>query len=605
MSFRRLLALTGCWLGFAWPLTAFAQGPEPSRPLRGELAWITPAVEAPRVSFRTFESAAAKTKVSYHIYLPAAYERLPEQRFPVVYWLHGSGGGLPGIPKVAAHFDAAVAAAKTPPCLVVFVNGLAEGMYVDWKDGSAPIESIIVKELVPLIDASYRTIASREGRLLDGYSMGGYGAARLGFKYPELFRAVSIMGGGPLQAELKQTPRADRQRAAEVLDSVYGGDQDYFRSVSPRRLAEENAAAIARDSLIRQVCGDEDETYQNNLEFHQHLDQLKIPHAWKVLPGVDHDPLKTLAELGDENWEFYRQAFGPPDTKVQSEKESPSPKSLQSEFEIALKVGRQMRRAVVFNAPTDGSKRPAVLALHGGMGSAEVMRRNSRFDPVAKANVLMVVYPEGTDFGGGRHAWNTGYLLRRQVRDADDIAFLDSLIDKLINEHGADPARIYMTGGSNGGMMTFVYAVARPERLAAIAPVVASMFTFEKKPAVPLPILIINGARDEEVPLEGGLSRNPLVSRAQEAPFKPLEEVVRFWVEVNQSQADPKVTVEGTVTTTRYAASNSGATTEFVLDSAGGHGWPGSRSRRDGPSPISSFQGADLIWDFFKDKRRQ
>lgn len=162
-----------------------------------------------------------------------------------------------------------------------------------------------------------------------------------------------------------------------------------------------------------------------------------------------------------------------------------------------------------------------------------------------------------------------------------------------------------MTGGSNGGMMTLVYAVARPERLAAIAPVVASMFTFEKKPSVPVPILIINGAQDEEVPLEGGLSRNPLVRRAQDAPFKPLDEVVQFWVEVNQSQADPKVTVEGTVTTKRYAASNSGAATEFVLDSAGGHGWPGSRSRRDGQSPIASFEGADVIWDFFKDKRRQ
>jgi endo-1,4-beta-xylanase len=64
-------------------------------------------------------------------------------------------------------------------------------MYVDWKDGSAPMETIIVKELVPHIDATYRTIATREGRLLDGYSMGGYGAARLGFKYHDLFLAVA------------------------------------------------------------------------------------------------------------------------------------------------------------------------------------------------------------------------------------------------------------------------------------------------------------------------------------------------------------------------------------------------------------------------------
>jgi poly(3-hydroxybutyrate) depolymerase len=603
MKSKLPVSLVGICLLLCVTLAGSAQTLEAKQGQGKELAWVTQEVKAPRVSFKTFESSAAKTKVSYHIYLPAGYDRDQEQRFPVVYWLHGSGGGLPGIPKVAAHFDAAIEAGKTPPCLVVFVNGMPEGMYVDWKDGSAPVETVIVKELVPLIDKTYRTVATREGRMLDGYSMGGYGSARLGFKYPEMFRAISIMGGGPLQAELKQTPRAGRQRAAEVLNQVYGGDQEYFISVSPRQLAKENAEAIAKGSLVRQVCGDQDETFQNNLEFHQHLEQLKIPHTWQVLRGVDHNPMKTLEALGDENWVFYRRAFG---QSEQAEKAEPKAKAAgKSEFELTFKVGKLDRRALVVNAPLDGSKRPTVLALHGGQGSAEVMRANSRFDPVAKSNGVMVVYPEGTDFGGGRHAWNTGYLLRRQVRDADDIAYLDTLIEKLIKEHGADPTRIYMTGGSNGGMMTYVYAVARPERLAAVAPVVASMFSFEKKPSVPLPILIINGAKDEEVPLEGGMSRNPLVSRAQDAPYKPLKDVVQFWVEVNKSKSEPQVTTDGTVTTTSYAASNSGAATEFIVDSAGGHGWPGTRARRVGQGPIASFNGAERVWEFFKDKRRE
>jgi poly(3-hydroxybutyrate) depolymerase len=577
--------------------SATAQSQESRTDSQSNLAWVTAEIPAPRVSFRTFDSAAAKTKVSYHIYTPAAYDQDTQRRFPVVYWLHGSGGGLPGIPRVAALFDAAIAEGMTPPCLVVFVNGLVEGMYVDWKDGSAPIETIIIKELIPHIDATYRTIASRDGRLLDGYSMGGYGSARLGFKYTDLFSAVSIMGGGPLQAELIQTPRAGRLRAAEVLQKVYGGDQEYFRSVSPRRLAKENAEAITKGSLIRMVCGDQDETFSNNLAFHLHLQELAIPHSWTVLEGIDHNPMKTLEALGDSNWQFYRQAFDPA-------KKTPSPPR-KSEVEINFQVKQQDRRAVIVNAPTDGTKRPVVIALHGGQGSAEIMRGNSGFDPVAKANEFMVVYGEGTDFGGNRHAWNTGFLLRRQVKDADDIAYLDTLIDKLIQEHDADPTRIYMTGGSNGGMMTFVYAVARPERLAAAAPVVASMFTFDKKPAVPLPILIINGAKDEEVPLEGGMSRNALVRRAQDAPYKPLKDVVEFWVNVNQSQKPEQVVTKRTLTTTTYAASPKGAATEFVVDSVGAHGWPGTRARRQGNAPISSFSGAELVWEFFKDKQRK
>jgi poly(3-hydroxybutyrate) depolymerase len=497
---------------------------------------------------------------------------------------------------VAGLFDAAIQAGKTPPCLVVFVNGLREGMYVDWKDGSAPIESMMIKELIPHIDTKYRTLAKREARLLDGYSMGGYGAARLGFKYTQLFRGISIMGGGPLQAELIQAPRASRQRATEVLDKVYGGDQEYFRSVSPRRLAEQNAKAIRELSIIRHVCGDQDETFENNRTFHLWMEKLDIPHTWTVLEGVDHNPLKTLEALGDSNWDFYRKVFTQTADKPVN--------NLKADFEITLKIEQQQRRAIVVNAPIDGSKRPAVIALHGGQGSAQVMRANSSFDPLARSAGFMVVYPEGTEFGNGRHAWNTGFLLRRQVRDADDIGYLDRLIDKLINEHGADPERIYMTGGSNGGMMTFVYAAQRADRLAAIAPVVASMFTFDKKPAVPLPILMINGGKDEEVPLEGGMSKNPLVKVAQDAPYKPLSDVVDFWVKVNQSQSNPEVRKEGSVTMTLYAATEAGAATESVVDSLGGHGWPGSRSRREGNGPIQSFSGAQRVWEFFKDKKR-
>ena len=592
-NFRLVLSLLSFTFGTLQ--CAFCQIPEPQNSSDLKINWVTSEIKGPGVSFHTFDSDAAKTQVSYHIYKPKAYEQDSTRRFPVVYWLHGSGGGLPGIPRVASWFDAAIEAGKAPPCLVVFVNGLAEGMYVDWKDGSAPIETVIVKELLPHIDSAYRTIASREGRILDGYSMGGYGAARLGFKHTELFKGISIMGGGPLQPELVQTPRAGRQRAAEVLQKVYGNDQEYFKNVSPRRLAEANAEAISTRCIIRHVCGDLDETYANNLAFHQHLEKLGIPHQWRVLQEVDHNPMKTLAALGDSNWEFYNSVFNAPKTTTL--------KHEKPDFELVFDVEKQLRRAIVVNAPIDNTLRPVVLALHGGQGSAKVMQANSGFDQVARKNDFMVVYPEGTEFGNNRHAWNTGFLLRRQVQNSNDVAYLDTLIDKLIADHGADPSRVYITGGSNGGMMTFVYAVARTDRLAAAAPVVASMFTFDSKPTSPLPILIINGAKDDEVPIEGGMSRNPLVRRGQEAPFKSIDQVVEFWMQVNKSQSPPTIVKVGTLTNTTYASSADGAPTELIVDSVGGHGWPGSRARRENTTPITAFSGAEKVWDFFKDKK--
>jgi len=599
-----LLASIAC-LGRA---SATVSEPPASRPAAEPIAWVTRAIKAPRVSHRTFESAAAKTAVSYHVYTPAAYDSAPERRFPVVYWLHGSGGGLSGIPMVARSFDEAIDAGKLPPCLVVFVNGLEMGMYVDWSNGAAPVESVVVKDLVPHIDATYRTIAARDGRLLDGFSMGGYGAARFGFKYPEMFRAVSIMGAGPMQEALRNTPRASKIQAAELLEQVYGGSQERFLEASPRTLARTNAATIAQGSLVRVVIGDRDETYENNVAFHEHLEALKIPHEWRVLKGIGHDPMAVMKELGDSNWEFYRKAFGEPVKPGGASLPggaAPSRKPASSaDGAISLQVKGVKRTALFANAPTDGSLRPAVLVLHGGSGSADRMRASSGFDSVAQTNGFMVVYAEGTEFGDDRHAWNTGHLLRRQVRDADDIAYFDALIDTIVRDHGADPSRIYMTGASNGGMMTFVYAVARPERLAAIAPVVASMFTFDTTPAVPLPILIINGAKDEEVPLEGGMSRNRIVRVAQATPFKPLTEVVQFWKRVNKSKTEPVTQTNGTVTTTTYAAGEGGAVTEFVVDSAGGHGWPGARARRGDNTPIMSFKGAERVWEFFKEKSR-
>jgi len=582
---------------------------QPRTPSSPTVLWVTRAVAAPRVSFHTFDSASTKTAVSYHLYTPAAYDREKERRLPVVYWLHGSGGGLSGIPSVARHFDEAIEAGKAPPCLVVFVNGLEMGMYVDWADGSAPVESMVVKDLVAHIDATRRTIATREGRLLDGFSMGGYGAARLGFKYPEVFRAVSMMGSGPLQETLTHTPRASDMQAEELLARVFGGSQENFLKESPRTLAATNAETIAKGSLVRMVIGDKDSLYANNLAFRAHLESLRIPHEWIVLEGVDHDPKATLQKLGDDNWPFYRKAFGgaadamAPAKPKEDAKPASVPKTASGE--IKLRVHDTDRRAIFVNAPADGTKRPAVIVLHGGMGSAEQMRATSGFDAVAREEGFLVVYGHGTEFGEGRHAWNTGHLLRRQVRDADDIAYLDALIDAIVRDHGADPARIYMTGGSNGGMMTYVYAVARPERLAAIAPVIASMFSFEKVPSVPLPALIINGARDEEVPLKGGMSGNRLVSRAQATPFKPVAEVVDFWVRANKSTTVGVTKVDGTVTTTTYAAGEGGAVTEFVVDSAGGHGWPGTRSRRAASAePIASFKGAERVWEFFRGKSR-
>jgi polyhydroxybutyrate depolymerase len=274
------------------------------------------------------------------------------------------------------------------------------------------------------------------------------------------------------------------------------------------------------------------------------------------------------------------------------------------EKELTFMVGSAKRRAILVNEQTGKSPWPAVIVLHGGNGNAEIQRKRTGFDEVAKKEKFTVIYAEGTSWRPGLHAWNTGYLLRRQVGEADDIGYFDTLLDLLIKDHRIDPKNIFMTGGSNGAMMTFVYAVNRSDRLAGIAPVVGAMFSFDKKPSRPVPVLMINGKMDNEVPVEGGMSRNPLVRRGQLTPYKPLDETISFWVSVNHSEETPKIQTSGTVTTKKFSKKESGVETVSILDSSGGHGWPGTSSSRFDNVPIQSFKGAEKVWDFFKSQLR-
>jgi len=280
----------------------------------------------------------------------------------------------------------------------------------------------------------------------------------------------------------------------------------------------------------------------------------------------------------------------------------PAAAKSRSAEEVILEVNGSPRRALVTGATRGKSPVPAVLILHGGMGTADRMR-HAGFDRLAKSEGFMAVYPEGTKTTIG-HSWNTGYVDRGTVASSDDIEYLDSLIELIVREYGADPSRIYMTGASNGGMMTMVYAVKRAERLAAVAPVVAAMFDFEEKPTVPLPILMINGGKDTEVPIEGGWSKNPLVRRSQTAPYKSLDETIRFWTKVNRTKSRPAVHQHGQVKTISYTPAMLGAPVEALIDLSGTHGWPGRRPARQFAAPTKSIDATAKIWNFFKKHRR-
>ena len=274
--------------------------------------WVTQAVIVPQLEQHIFFSPRARTQVSYHVYIPEAYHSDETRSFPVIYWLHGYRGGVKYLPQVVEYFDSAMRSGKMPPALVVFPNGLAESMWCDSKDGRIPMESVVIEELIPQVDSTFRTIPVRPGRILEGFSMGGYGAARLGFKYADKFGAVSILGAGPMQRQLdvEDGPTGMAEARLRAMRLVYGDDQSYFNAQSPWALAQKYANNLRNKNLmIRILVGEHDDMLPPNREFSSYLSRLGIHHDFLVLPKVGHNPLALLKAYGDTNWLFYQKAF--------------------------------------------------------------------------------------------------------------------------------------------------------------------------------------------------------------------------------------------------------------------------------------------------------
>jgi enterochelin esterase-like enzyme len=192
--------------------------------------------------------------------------------------------------------------------IIVFPNGIRARMWVDAKDGSTRVEQMLVADLLPHVDANYRTVATAAGRVIEGFSMGGYGAGRIGMSHPGLFGSISIICGGPLDLAFQgPRARANPRGREEILAAVYGSDMSYFQYVSPWRTAERQAEALsAAGTRLRILTGETDFTRADSEALHEHLDAIGVRHDFTIAPGVGHSAAGIMQTLGDDFWSFYR-----------------------------------------------------------------------------------------------------------------------------------------------------------------------------------------------------------------------------------------------------------------------------------------------------------
>lgn len=149
----------------------------------------------------TFESATLGRTYDYFVYLPAGYEAAPDGRLPTLYLLHGRGDDYYAWLNGTGVLDRLIAAGDLPPLIAILPDMPSSdraGYYIDsaYTGADFPAEAVetaFFADLIPHVEATYRALSTREGRLIAGYSMGGYGALRYALAHPAVFGGAIVL----------------------------------------------------------------------------------------------------------------------------------------------------------------------------------------------------------------------------------------------------------------------------------------------------------------------------------------------------------------------------------------------------------------------------
>jgi enterochelin esterase-like enzyme len=269
----------------------------------GRVVWVDPPRENfPGLTHRTFLSKSMNRKVGFNIYLPPDYES-SKKRYPVIYWLHGKEGTESKGIALSHKLHVRILGKRVPPMIMVFPNGGQITMYSDSVDGKMMSETAVIKELIPFIDKNYRTIASQEGRAIEGFSMGGFGALKLAFKYPEMF--CSVVSGGAALHNLQSIST----RRGEIYERMFNRDPEAFNANSPDELAKKNPDRIRRNLQIMMFVGSEDRLVSFNNRLDKLLEKLGIPHEYEIVEGLGHNRVGCYELVADEIFKFHVKRF--------------------------------------------------------------------------------------------------------------------------------------------------------------------------------------------------------------------------------------------------------------------------------------------------------
>ena len=252
---------------------------------------------------------------------------------------------------------------------------------------------------------------------------------------------------------------------------------------------------------------------------------------------------------------------------------------------------REFIKYVPQSVNQNGESAPIVFVLHGYTSYDDWIFNYANFQTQADEHGFILIYPQGSIYQPTQAThWNVGGWTSQST--TDDIDFIDSMIDYLDSNYLVNLNRIYSTGMSNGGFMSYVLACQLSHRIAGIASVTGSMTneTFDECNAKhPTAVMQIHGARDFTVPYEGNNN------------MKPIDDVMEYWVNYNACNVMPsEIIIEdndgdglgGTLSV--YADCMNDVSVQLYYLEGLGHQWPSIEGTR-----VFDIDSASVIWEFF------
>lgn len=248
------------------------------------------------------ESSVLKKNVNYNIYLPKGYEE-SNRSYPVLYLLHGYTDdeiGWTQFGEVQQIADEASESLSVTDMIIVMPDA-GVSWYINNHDGSVNYEDFFTKELIPHVDETYRTRATKEFRAIAGLSMGGYGTLIMATKHSELFTAAAPLSAAVfLDEEISDMPQEnwDNALGTPFGEGLEGEDRlsDHYYENSIIEIMQNGDQEALKSVDYYIDCGDDDFLIRGNLALYDVMVQNEISAEFRVRDGA-------------HTWDYWRTAL--------------------------------------------------------------------------------------------------------------------------------------------------------------------------------------------------------------------------------------------------------------------------------------------------------